>query len=184
MAVLTEERGAIGQDVAGSDPTAETIRTRVLSGLDDAYRLAFRILRDPHAAQDAVQIAALRAWEHRDSMRDPTSATAWFRRIVVNVCRDELRQRSRRPNVMPLDLAAGQLAGSLADRPDLTGLIAGLSADDQVLLALRFGRDLTVGQIAETLGVPEGTVKSRLHAAIARLRAAAEADLRATEAAR
>lgn len=169
-----------GAERAGSTDTI--VRDLLLSGVDEAYRLATRILHDRLAAQDAVQEAALRAWESRASLRDPDTAAAWFTKIVVNVCRDELRRRGRKPRVVPLALTTdpSQTDGS-AHSDELSRPIARLKPDEQVLLGLRFGRDLTVGQIATYLGVPEGTVKSRLHSSVAHLRAALDAERRAPE---
>ncbi len=77
----------------------DAIRSLLLARLPDAHKLANWILHDPVAAEDAVQEAALLAWDRRRSLRDPASADAWFNRILVNVCRAELRRRSRRPAV-------------------------------------------------------------------------------------
>ena len=164
----------------------EAVRSMLLGRLDDARRLAAYILRDATAAEDAVQEAALLAWDRRRSLRDGGSADGWFTRILVNVCRDELRRRARRPHLVALDPETGSAAGvdlggpGASDR-NLGPAIARLTADEQVLLALRFGRELTVPAIAVALGVPEGTVKSRLHACLAHLRAALEAERRAEE---
>jgi RNA polymerase sigma-70 factor (ECF subfamily) len=69
----------------------------------------------------------------------------------------------------------------LHDRDELTRAIRTLMPDEQILVALRFGRDLTVPQIAAETGMAEGTVKSRLHYALEHLRAALEAERRAEE---
>ena len=158
----------------------EAVRALLLSGLDGAYRLATCILRDSCAAEDAVQEAALRAWSMRRGLRDPDRAEAWFAQIVVNTCRAELGRRSRRPIVAELNAVVGP-----DDSPDLRDevgrALARLSADEQVVLAMRYGRDLTVPQIAAQSGLREGTVKSRLHNAQQHLRAAFEAEGRAEE---
>jgi RNA polymerase sigma-70 factor (ECF subfamily) len=67
---------------------------------------------------------------------------------------------------------------------DLAAALGRLTPDEQGLLALRFGRELTVPEIARRLRIPEGTVKSRLHSTLGHLRAALEAERRAEEAAR
>jgi RNA polymerase sigma-70 factor, ECF subfamily len=158
----------------------EAVRSLLLSGLDGAYRLATCILRDNAAAEDAVQEAALRAWSMRRGLRDPGRAEAWFARIVVNTCRAELARRSRRPIVAEVDVAVGR--DETPDLRDEVGrALARLTADEQVVLAMRYGRDLTVPQIAAQSGLREGTVKSRLHSAQEHLRAALEAEGRAEE---
>lgn len=165
---------------AGSD---DELRAVLLARLPDAHRLASWILHDPVAAQDAVQEAALLAWDRRGSLRDAGSGEAWFNRILVNVCRGELRRRARRPQVREIAPVADGTHG-LADRDELTSAIRRLAPDEQSLLALRFGRDMTVPAIAATTGIREGTVKSRLHSALGHLRAALEAERRIEESAR
>jgi RNA polymerase sigma-70 factor, ECF subfamily len=169
---------------AASATTDDTVRTMLLTRVDDAFRLATFILHDPIAAEDAVQEAALLAWRRRRTLRDSRAVDGWFTRILVNVCRDELRRRSRSPKVIALDPAIDDGMGSRADRHDLAPALARLTPDEQALLALRFGRELTVPEIAERLHVPEGTVKSRLHSTLQHLRAAVEAERRSEEATR
>ena len=158
----------------------EAVRALLLSRLDGAYRLATCILRDAAAAEDAVQEAALRAWAMRRGLRDPDRAEAWFARIVVNACRAELARRSRRPVVGELDLVVGPDESSEL-RDEVGRALARLTADEQIVVAMRYGRDLTVPQIALQTGIREGTIKSRLHNAQEHLRAAFEAERRAEE---
>ena len=157
----------------------DEIRSLLLARLPDAHRLANWILHDPIAAEDAVQEAALLAWDRRRSLRDPSSAEGWFNRILVNVCRGELRRRSRRPVLTEIEPTSDGAPGALAVRDELTRAIRRLVPDEQLLLALRFGRDMTVPAVAAATGMPEGTVKSRLHSAMVHLRAALEAERRA-----
>ncbi|MEI7745045.1 MAG: sigma-70 family RNA polymerase sigma factor, partial [Chloroflexota bacterium] len=149
--------------------------------LDDAYRLAAVILADRLEAEDAVHDAAVAAWRAFDGLRDRSVFEGWFRRIVVNECRDRLRARSRRRVVdLGRELVDAEHplvadpARATADRDALARALGVLDADHQVVVALRFHADMTVPVIAATLGVPEGTVKSRLHHAMTRLRTALE----------
>lgn len=161
----------------------EAVRALLLSRLDGAYRLATCILRDPAAAEDAVQEAALRAWSMRRGLRDPDRAEAWFSKIVVNVCRADLGARSRRGFVLPVaPFADADDSGDLRD--EVGRALARLTPDEQVVVGMRYGRDLTVPEIALLTGIREGTVKSRLHNAIEHLRAAFAAERRAEEAGR
>jgi RNA polymerase sigma-70 factor, ECF subfamily len=158
----------------------------IVDRLDESRRVATWILRDVHEAEDVVQEAAMLAWDRRATLRDRDSADAWFGRIVVNACREELRRRGRRPQVAPIVAAAAvpdhRTVGDPGVRDEVARALAKLDPDEQVLLALRFGRDLSVPQIAARLAVPEGTVKSRLHAALAHMSAALAAEGRAEEA--
>lgn len=170
--------------VASSVTTDDAVRRMLLARVDDAYRLATFILRDPLAAEDAVQEAALLAWRRRRTLHDSRAVDGWFTRILVNVCRDELRRRARGPRIIALDPEVGGDARQAADQPDLDPALRRLTPDEQALLALRFGRELTVPEIADRLHVPEGTVKSRLHSSLQHLRAALDAERRSTEATR
>jgi RNA polymerase sigma factor (sigma-70 family) len=166
------------------DRTDESIRSMLISRAGEAHRLANWILHDPAAAEDAVQEAALAAWDRRRDLRDIESFDGWFNRILVNACRQELRRRARKPALTEVEPTTAGEHDRLHDRDELTRAIVRLSPEEQILVALRFGRDMTVPQIAAQTGTAEGTVKSRLHSTLAHLRAALEAERRAEEALR
>jgi RNA polymerase sigma-70 factor (ECF subfamily) len=141
--------------------------------LDRAYRLAGLLLRDSAEAEDATHEALLRAWRSRASLRDPGGFQAWFDRILVNVCRDRLRRRAR-VRFIPLEGAAnatvgGDPFGAVLDRDEVLRAMAVLDDDERMVVVLHFWADLTLAAIAERLGVPPGTVKSRLHRALNRM---------------
>jgi RNA polymerase sigma-70 factor (ECF subfamily) len=159
----------------------DEIADLLLGRAAEAHRLAAWILRDPVGAEDAVQDAALIAWNRRGSLRDAASADGWFSRIVVNVCRDELRRRARKRDLPTTELLTDPGSDRIAERDELGRAISKLTPDQQVVLGLRFGRDLTVPQIAAETGLPEGTVKSRLHHSLENLRASLAAEQRAAE---
>jgi RNA polymerase sigma factor (sigma-70 family) len=169
----------LGMAIEAGAQSDREIRALLIARLPDAHKLASWILHDPVAAEDAVQEAALLAWDRRRTLRDPAAGDAWFNRILVNVCRSELRHRSRRPLVTEVEPTIDGPHRALADRDELTQAIRRLRPDEQLLLALRFGRDLTVPAVAAATGMPEGTVKSRLHSALENLRGALEAERRA-----
>ena len=142
--------------------------------LDGAYRLAAVILGDPWQAEDATHDAVVQAWLRYGSLRDPARFGGWFQRILVNICRDRLRERRRRPTAALVEVhaPAADAIGSVDDRLVLDAAFDRLSPDHRVVLALRYYGDRTVDQIADLLGVPAGTVKSRLHVAVERMREA------------
>ena len=148
--------------------------------LDGAYRLATGILGDAREGEDVVHDAAIAAWRGWSSLRDQDRFEAWFGRIVVNACRDRLRSRRRRPIVELTPERFGEVVGlvrpdgieSIASRDALARAFAVLDPDERIVIVLRFWRDLTVDDIAERTGTPSGTVKSRLHHALGRLRTA------------
>ena len=141
--------------------------------LDASYRLARAILRDPTGAQDATHDAFEQAWRKWSTLRDPSRFEPWFDRILVNTCRDRLRSARRQPTDISTEVAitSGDPYGQAHDRELLADAIAGLSPDHRVVVALRYYRDLPVEEIASRLGIPAGTVQSRLHYALKRLHA-------------
>ena len=145
--------------------------------LDKAYRLARAILRDPAEAQDATHDAFVQAWRKWDSLRDQSRFEPWFDRILVNTCRNRLRSNRRLTTDISAEvaLATGDHAGRVEDRDVIGAAIASLSPDHQVVVALRYYRDLPVDEIARRLGVPSGTVQSRLHYALKGLHDAIDA---------
>jgi RNA polymerase sigma-70 factor, ECF subfamily len=146
----------------------------VQAELDRAYRLAGLLLGRGGDAEDATHDAVLRGWRSSASLRDPERFQAWFDRIVINTCRDRLR-RARRIRFVDLEHAAGM---SSTDDPfvavlgaDATlGALSMLDIELRVVIVLRYWADLTVDQIAERLGLPAGTIKSRLHRALEQIR--------------
>lgn len=135
-----------------------------------ALRTAFLITRDRAAAEDAVQEAFVQVIRNVSSLRDPGSFRPWFYRIIVNAARR--LSRNRHPS-LPLDLAQH-------DQPDLSGLspeeraigseeiqslrvaLAQLNEAHREVIVLRYYAGLSEDEIAGTLGLPNGTVKSRL----------------------
>jgi len=146
--------------------------------LDASYRLARAILRDPAEAQDATHDAFVQAWAKWSTLRDPARFGQWFDRILVNACRDRLRRRSRRQTTdisTEVALAIGDPIGQAHDRDLIGSALATLPPDHRIVVALRYYRDLTIDEIAGRLDIPAGTVQSRLHYALKRLRDLLEA---------
>ncbi len=139
---------------------------------------AARIIAGSDDAADAVQDALLSAWQGLGSLRDPQAFPAWFRQHVV---RAALRIAKRRQRVVQLDVAGAspeaELDRAIAAR-ELDRAFDRLEPGDRLILALRHVWDLPGSEIARLLDIPEGTVKSRVHAALTRLRAAYEAEER------
>lgn len=138
------------------------------------------ITRSHADAADAVQDALAAAWQGLDHLRDPEAFPAWFRTHVV---RTALRVARRRGRVVELDLVRsdatmGEGLEHALDRRLLGRAYDRLSPEDRTLLTLRYLWDLPVAEVGDVLGIPAGTVKSRTHAAIDRLRAAFDAEAR------
>ena len=144
-----------------------------------AYRTACVVLRDPVAAQDAVQEAFLRVWRFRDAVPDGDGRQAWLYRVVVNACLSRLRAEKSRAGrdsgAALLESLADPAPGpsELAERTglsaDVLAALADLPEGLRVPLVLRFWAGLSEKEIAVAIERRPGTVKSRLHDARQRL---------------
>lgn len=158
----------------------EAFGVLVVHTSDRMYAIATRILRDSELAEDALQGALLTAWRQLPTLRDPDRFDAWVRRLLVHACYAEARrQRSWAANVrvLPVDgPAAPDMLVSVADRDALDRAFRRLTIEQRAVFVLHHHVGLQLVEIAETLGVPAGTARSRLHYATRALRAAVEAD--------
>ena len=171
----TVEAARAGEREAFSD----LVRVRI----DRLYLLAQRVLRDVDRAEDALQEALVTAWKDLPGLRDPERFDAWLYRIVVRACVTEAaRERRRFSNmrIMPLDIPmADDDFRAVADRDQLERGFRHLPADQRALLVLRHFEGRDPAEIADILGIPIGTVSSRLHHAYRAMRAALDAESRA-----
>ena len=146
---------------------------------DRLFGVANRILHDIGRSEDAVQHALEIAWRELPRLRDPDRFDAWINRLLVHACYVEARrarQWSANVRVLPIDGPAGpDDTVSVADRDQLDRGFRRLPPDQRALLVLRHYLGLDPAEIAETLGIPAGTVRSRLHYAHRAMRAALEA---------
>ncbi len=158
------------------DAFAELIRGSV-TRLDGAARL---ILRDPELARDAVQEALFRAWRDLPGLRDADRFDAWLHRLTVNACLDLARRRRRRVievELDPIDAAvAFDPAGAFADREVVDAAMRRLDAHGRAIVVLHYFLGMPLTEVAATLGIPVGTVKSRLHRALGEMRIAVETE--------
>lgn len=149
---------------------------------DRLHAVAQRILRDVDLAEDATQQALLSIWRDLPQLRDPDKFDAWAYRLLLRACYAEGR-RTRRWSptlrVLPASAAESDASGHVIDRDQLERGFRRLSIDHRAVVVLHHYLDMPIEQVAETLGVPPGTVRSRLHYAMQGLRAALEADSRA-----
>jgi RNA polymerase sigma-70 factor, ECF subfamily len=149
----------------------------VTAHLSEAYRLARAILLDEVEAEDAVQEASIAAWRSKGSLRDAERFEAWFDRILVNHCRDRLRKRRRAVQIAapPVGFEPSAQRPETGTDDDLDRAIDALDVDHRIVVVLRYLQDRTVDDIAARLGIPSGTVKSRLHNALRAIRTNLEA---------
>ncbi|HEY7937876.1 MAG TPA: RNA polymerase sigma factor [Candidatus Limnocylindrales bacterium] len=176
---LERREGDLGTAAAGE--AGERFLRLANGELDRAYRLAGLLLGDEHEAQDATQDALIRAWQSIGSLRDPAGFQSWFDRILVNLCRDRLRRR-RRITFVPIeteDDGGGHRPATpkatdpfrvVLDRDEAVRAMAGLNPDERIVLILHYWADLTLDAVADRLGWPAGTVKTRLHHGLDQIR--------------
>lgn len=144
--------------------------------LATALGAATLIVGEESDAADAIQDALLIAWQRLPQLRDATLFPAWFRRIVVN---SAIKVSKRRRRLVELDMRQPAPADQLDRALDLRQLrrsLSRLDAGDRAVLALRYYWGLSVADAAQSLGLREGTVKSRTYHALRRLRAAFDAE--------
>jgi RNA polymerase sigma-70 factor (ECF subfamily) len=173
-AYLHSDIGRAPAEATGARSRAiDTVFAEALSGeLSGAYRLAGYLLADAAEAQDAVQEASVRAWRAWSKLREQEKFHSWFSQILVNVCRTKLRKRARQRtlDVDDLDLEGADPFRSALARDAVGRALSSLSTELRMVVVLRYWGDLALAEIADRLGIPIGTVKSRHHAALQTLR--------------
>ncbi len=154
-----------------------------------AFRTAYMITRSGPDAEDAVQEGFVKAYRALATFRTGAEPRPWLLRIVANEARNRVRSAGRRlrfemrlaEGFRPGDAAPSAEAAAIAseDRRRLLALINELSDEDRLVIASRYFLELSGEETAATLGIPEGTVKSRLSRALQRLRVRVEERARA-----
>lgn len=142
------------------------------------YALAFTMLNDRSAAEDAVQEASIKAWRKLPTLRDRSAVEPWFLSIVANQCRSVRRSRwwsvLKFPELRQESPAPDQSASSL----DLDRALDHLSAEERLPLLLHFYLGLTFDQVGSVVGISMTAARSRIYRALDRLRS----DLQSQEA--
>jgi len=172
-----------GRACGGAAPAAERLR-RARAGEGSALRslldeirdriltLCFRLLGDRHEAEDATQEAMLRISLHLDELSSDAQFGSWCWRIAQRICLDRVRARTRRAELLARYREANRddEERALLLRLLVRRLLADMPSDMSEVLILREMEGLSYMQVADTLGLPLGTVKSRLNAARRRFR--------------
>ena len=148
----------------------------VMRHIDRVSSTARLLLQDRVAADDAVQEALLAAWRGIGSLRRSEAFPSWIRELTVRACVNVLRKRTGRRIVsVGARMVVADFGDEVAVRHDLVEALNCLTPDHRAVIVLRFYADMTISEIAGALRVREGTVKSRLHYALADLRSRADA---------
>src|SRR4051794_41027690 len=154
----------------------EAFASLVAQITDSLYAVAYRILRDTGAAEDALQNALVSTWQQLPRLRDVDRFEAWTQRILVNACYAEFRRRRLfKAHVQIIDVNGPSSADgsrSLADRDELEHAFRQIPVDQRAVFVLHHYLGLPLVEVAETLGIPAGTARSRLHYATRSLRTA------------
>ncbi len=131
------------------------------------YHVSFSVLRNNNDCADAVQEALTRAWQKRGTLRSMDCFRPWLMRILVNQCNDMLRKHKKR-SYLPLEEATAAVPPPQTPVP-LQEAIDSLKPEWRVLITLHYLEGYSVQDMAELLGLPSGTVKSRMKFARERL---------------
>jgi len=171
------QRELVERAARGDQAAFETLAAQ---HVDRCYGLAYRIVRDAYRAQDATQQALLNAWRDLATLRDPDRFEAWLYRIVVHACYVESRTERRwAARVRVLSVVApttSDIATSVIHRDELERAFRLLTPEQRAVVVLHHHLGYPLTEIAATLGIPEGTARSRLHHAVRQLRVALDAD--------
>jgi RNA polymerase sigma-70 factor (ECF subfamily) len=172
------DRDLVERAQAGDhDAYAELAR----ASIGPLYAIARLILRDGERAKDAAQEALVAAWRELPSLRDAERFEPWLRQLLVRACYREARRGQRRRVIesqVTIVETVNDPAMDVADRDQLARGFQRLTPEQRTLIVLHFYVGLPIAETADVLGIPAGTVKSRLHRATQRLRAAIDADAR------
>jgi RNA polymerase sigma-70 factor (ECF subfamily) len=160
----------------------EAFASLVHQASDTLFGVARRILRDPELAEDVLQDALVTIWRKLPHLREVDRFDGWAFRILVHACyaaAPRNRQWASTVRVVPLGRAdSTDDFKSIADRDELERAFRGLPLDQRAVFVLHHHVGLPLVAVAETLGIPDGTARSRLHYATRALRAAFEAGRR------
>jgi RNA polymerase sigma-70 factor (ECF subfamily) len=158
---------------ADAPTVAASFEALVGPWVDEMYRAAAAIVGETDA-RDVTQDALADAWRGFARLRDRERVRPWLHAIVANRSRKHLRARRSRPRLVSVtswpEGTEDDRSAVLAERDRLDRAFDSLPVEQRIALVLHYALDLSVPQVAEALSVPEGTVKSRLHAGVERLR--------------
>ena len=141
----------------------------VLQRKDQLYRIAWSYFQNEHDVCDVLQETIVKAFHDVVVLRQPEYFYTWYIRILINTCKQYIHRKSK---VVSLDEAKtiAVSTNSNDDGIDLAKGMVQLSQEYREIIYMRYMEDLSVKDIAKILEIPEGTVKSRIHYGIDKLR--------------
>lgn len=141
---------------------------QVLEAYEDVmYRTAFAYLKNEHDALEAIQETTYRSFKKIHTLKEPHYVGTWLVRILLNVCHD-MHKRKKRFELRETMEVEGQYYDS--PKLEIVEAISQLPHEQQQLIYLKYFHDMKNAEIASAQKIPEGTVKSRLHTALRKLR--------------
>jgi RNA polymerase sigma-70 factor (ECF subfamily) len=172
-----DQRGLVERAQGGDHDAFAALVDLSIARLDTAARL---ILRDPELARDAVQETLFTAWRRLRGLRDPDRFDAWLHRLLVNASLDLLRRRRRRVievELLTIDApTTTDTVGAIADRDLLDAALARLDPGHRAVVVLHYYLGMPLPDVAQAVGIPLGTAKSRLHYALGAMRSSVLAE--------
>ena len=151
----------------------EAFRRLLESHHQRVYRVAYAVVPDAEDAAEIAQETFIKAWHALPRFRGEARCATWLTRLTLNTARDHLRRsraRRERDGAYPVAMIVSDPTEPFADRDEIARALDLLTPQAREVIALRYGQELSLAEIAAVLACPEGTVKSRLNAALTRLR--------------
>lgn len=147
-----------------------------------AFRAAYLVTGSAAEAEDAAQDGFVKAWQALPRFREGAPFRPWLLAIVVNEARNRRRHAGRQAALAlraldPPPAPTDEAAAAHADHERLLRVVGGMREDDRLVIGYRYFLDLSEEETAQALGVPRGTVKSRLARALGRLREQMEVEV-------
>lgn len=162
--------------VSAANGDADAYAALVDRWIDRLFRVAYRILRDWDAADDATQDALVVAWRDIRGLRDPDRFEPWLYRLLVRICHrrasDRRRRAARVVDIGKQDAGGADDIGSVVERDRIERALGQLTVEQRTVIVLYHYLGRSHAEISDVLQLPEGTVASRLHYATKSLRAA------------
>ncbi|MFC5466460.1 sigma-70 family RNA polymerase sigma factor [Lederbergia graminis] len=134
----------------------------------DLYKTSLAFLKNEEEALEAVQEVTFRAYKSIRKLRNPLFFKTWLVRIMINYCNDQLKQKKR--VVLDEEMIASTAIIESYEVLELKEIMLDLPSQSREILTLKYFHDLKIKEIAESMGCPEGTVKTWLHKALKQLR--------------
>jgi RNA polymerase sigma-70 factor (sigma-E family) len=151
-------------------PTDEEFAELVEAAWPALYRTAYLILGEHQLAEDLVQTALAKTYASWGRVREPAAARGYARVVLANTAASWFRKRSWRNELPSSELPEQPTGGEPSDRPAVLEALAILPPRQRAVVVLRYFDDLSVREVADALGISEGTVKSQTSAALDKLR--------------